>query len=125
MLQMNSGHCYYAYMEFDDIRAFVAVVEAGSVSGAARELYVTQSAVTRRLQRLETEIGAPLLDRRTRPVSLTGPGQIVLERCRRLLNDFREVRAAAANGSLPMGEIKIGVAHALTEITLSEPVEEV
>lgn len=112
-------------MEFEDLRAFVTVVEAGSVSGAARELYVTQSAVTRRLQRLETSIGTSLLDRRTRPASLTGPGQVVLERCRRLLNDFREVRAAAANGHLPMGEVKIGVAHALTEITLTEPVEEV
>ena len=112
-------------MEFEDLRTFVTVAEAGSVSGAARELYVTQSAVTRRLQRLETEIGAPLLDRRTRPVSLTGPGQVVLERCRRLLNDFREVRAAAANGHLPMEEVKIGVAHALTELTLTEPIEEV
>jgi DNA-binding transcriptional LysR family regulator len=112
-------------MELEDLRAFVTVVEAGSVSGAARELYVTQSAVTRRLQRLETSIGTSLLDRRTRPASLTGPGQVVLERCRRLLNDFREVRAAAANGHLPMGEVKIGVAHALTEITLTEPVEEV
>jgi DNA-binding transcriptional LysR family regulator len=125
MLQMNSKHCYYAYMEFDDLRAFVAVAEAGTVSGAARELYVTQSAVTRRLQRLETSMGASLLDRRTRPVSLTGPGQVVLERCRRLLNDFREVRAAAANGHLPMEEVKIGVAHALTELTLTEPIEEV
>jgi len=112
-------------MEFDDLRAFVTVVEAGSLSGAARELYVTQSAVTRRLQRLEMSIGMPLLDRSTRPVSLTGPGQVVLERCRRLLNDFREVRAAAANGHLPMEEVKIGVAHALNEITLTEPIEEV
>jgi DNA-binding transcriptional LysR family regulator len=125
MLQMNSRHYYYARMEFEDLRTFVTVAEAGSVSGAARELYVTQSAVTRRLQRLETAIGAPLLDRATRPVSLTGPGQVVLERCRRLLNDFREVRAAVANGHLPMEEVKIGVAHALTELTLTEPIEEV
>ena len=112
-------------MEFDDLRAFVTVAEAGSVSRAARELYVTQSAVTRRLQRLEASIGASLLDRSTRPVSLTGPGRVVLERCRRLLNDFREVRAAAVNGHLPMNEIKVGVAHALTELTLTEPIEEV
>src|SRR5215467_1791936 len=112
-------------MEFDDLRAFVSVAQAGSVSAAARELYVTQSAVTRRLQRLETSMGTALLDRRTRPVSLTAPGRVVLERCRRLLNDFREVRAAAANGQLPMEEVKIGVAHALTELTLAEPIEEV
>jgi DNA-binding transcriptional LysR family regulator len=109
-------------MEFDDVRAFVSVADTGSVSRAARELYVTQSAVTRRLQRLETSLGASLLDRRTRPVMLTSAGQVVLERCRRLLNDFREVRAAAANGHLPIGEVQIGVAHALTEITLTEPI---
>jgi len=109
-------------MEFDDLRAFVCVADTGSVSQAARELYVTQSAVTRRLQRLETSLGTALLDRRRRPVVLTGAGQAVLERSRRLLNDFREVRAAAANGHFPMKEIKIGVAHALSELTLTEPV---
>jgi DNA-binding transcriptional LysR family regulator len=112
-------------MEFDDIRAFVSVADAGSVSLAARDLYVTQSAVTRRLQRLEASLGTPLLDRRTRPIVLTGAGQAALERCRRLLNDVREVRAATANSDLPMGEIRIGVAHALTELTLTEPVGQV
>jgi len=112
-------------MEFDDVRAFVSVADAGSVSLAARDLYVTQSAVTRRLQRLEASLGTPLLDRRTRPVVLTGAGQAALEQCRRLLSDVREVRAAAANSDLPMGEIRIGVAHALTELTLTEPVGQV
>lgn len=112
-------------MEFDDIRAFVSVADAGSVSLAASDLYVTQSAVTRRLQRLEASLGTPLLDRRTRPVVLTGAGQAALERCRRLLDDVREVRAATANSNLPMGQIRIGVAHALTELTLTEPVGQV
>lgn len=112
-------------MEFDDVRAFVTVANVGSVSLAARDLNITQSAVTRRLQRLETSLGATLLDRRTRPVALTGAGQAALERCRRLLNDVREVRAAASNGNLPQGEIRIGVAHALTELALTEPVGEI
>jgi DNA-binding transcriptional LysR family regulator len=112
-------------MEFDDVRAFVRVADTASVSQAARDLNVTQSAVTRRLQRLETSLGTTLLERRTRPVTLTGAGQAALERCRRLLNDAREVRAAAANGELPTGELRIGVAHALTELTLTEPVGQV
>lgn len=112
-------------MQFDDIRAFVSVADTGSVSLAARDLHVTQSAVTRRLQRLETSLGATLLDRRTRPVILTATGQTTLERCRRLLNDMREVRAAAGNGNLPMGEVRIGVAHALTELTLTQPIAQV
>jgi DNA-binding transcriptional LysR family regulator len=109
-------------MEFDDVRAFVRIADTGSVSRAARDLNVTQSAITRRLQRLETSLGATLVDRGKRPVLLTGVGQATLERCRRLLNDVREVRAAAVNGDLPMGEIRIGVAHALTELTLTEPI---
>ncbi len=112
-------------MEFDDVRAFVSVADTGSVSLAARDLHVTQSAVTRRLQRLETSLGAVMLDRRTRPITLTAAGQAALERCRRLLNDVREVRAATGNGRFPTGELRIGVAHALTEITLTEPVGEV
>jgi DNA-binding transcriptional LysR family regulator len=108
-------------MEFDDISAFVAVANVGSVSLAARELNLTQSAVTRRLQRLESSLGTALLDRRTRPVALTGAGQATLERCRRVLNDVREVKAAASNGDSPRGEMRIGVAHALTEFTLTEP----
>lgn len=108
-------------MEFDDVRAFVGVAESGSVSRAAHDLNVTQSAVTRRLQRLETSLGTTLLDRRTRPVMLTRAGEAALERCRRLINDLREVRAAAGNGNLPVGEVRIGVAHALAELTLNQP----
>ena len=111
-------------MEFNDLRAFVSVADTGSVSRAAAQLCVTQSAATRRIQRLETSIGTSLLDRQTRPVSLTGTGQVVLERCRRLLSDFREVHAAA-NNHFSMREIKIGVAHALTEVALTEPIERV
>jgi DNA-binding transcriptional LysR family regulator len=48
-----------------------------------------------------------------------------LERIIRLLNDIREVRAAASDGNLPHGEIRIGVAHALIEFARSEPVGEI
>src|SRR5215471_8728755 len=107
-------------MELDDLRAFVSVADTRSVSLAAQQLHITQPALTRRLQRLESSLGTTLLDRRTRPVMLTGAGQAALERCRRVLNDVREVEVAA-NGDSPRGVMRIGVAHALTEFTLSEP----
>lgn len=94
-------------MEFDDVRAFVSVADTGSVSLAARDLHVTQSAVTRRLQRLETSLGAVMLDRRTRPITLTAAGQAALERCRRLLNDVREVRAATGNRRFRQGSFEL------------------
>jgi hypothetical protein len=55
----------------DDIRAFVAVADARSVSRSARELHLTQPAVGRRVQRLESPLGVILCDRRRRPFALT------------------------------------------------------
>lgn len=112
-------------MEVDDIRAFVAVADAGSVSAAARELFLTQPAVTRRLQRLEGAMGASLLDRRRRPFALTRAGQAALQRCRDLLVSFQELRSLTGDGPHPAGELRIAVAHALTELALAGPVDEV
>src|SRR5262245_18622570 len=111
-------------VEVDDIRAFVAVADAGSVSAAARELFLTQPAVTRRLQRLEGAVGASLLDRRRRPFALTRAGQAAIERCRGLLVSLQELRTVADDGQ-PGGELRIAVAHALTELTMAGPVDEV
>jgi DNA-binding transcriptional LysR family regulator len=112
-------------VDIDDVRTFVAVAEAGSLSRAAAELHLTQPAVTRRLQRLEVTVGAPLLDRRRRPSSLTPVGRDALERCRRLLSIAGELRALAVDPQVPSGEVRIGVAHALTELAFSQPVDEV
>src|ERR1700730_8012860 len=100
-------------MEFDDIRAFVAVAESRSVSRAARELHLTQPAVTRRVQRLESSLGVSLCDRRRRPLALTEAGQAVLERCRRVLHAVRDVRSAMGGDALPGRAITGGGAHAV------------
>ena len=110
-------------MEFDDLRTFVAVAETRSVSQAARQLFLTQPVVTRRLQRLESALGSVLLDRRSRPFRLTPTGHDVLEKCRRVLQSIREVQATITRAGTLAGALKIGVAHALTEITLTEPLD--
>ncbi len=125
MLPMNTRHDYYVAVEFDDIRAFVAVAEARSVSRAARELYLTQPAVTRRVQRLERALGVELCDRRRRPFALTAAGHAVLERCHRVLHAVGDIRSVSDRDALDAREVRIGVAHALTEVTLTDPVDHV
>ncbi len=95
-------------MQFDDVRAFVAVAEARSVSRAARELHLTQPAVTRRVQRLESSLGVTLCDRRRRPFTLTAAGQAALERCRRVLHALHDVQATATPDDPPAREVRIG-----------------
>ncbi|WP_432134328.1 MULTISPECIES: LysR family transcriptional regulator [unclassified Streptomyces] len=64
-------------MTLDDLRVFVAVCRAGSLSAVARELGCTQSAVSQHVRRLERETGVALLERRPRGVAPTGAGRVL------------------------------------------------
>jgi DNA-binding transcriptional LysR family regulator len=107
----------------EDIRTFVAVADSGAVSLAARGLHLTQSAVTRRVQRLEHAIGVHLVDRRRRPFVLTAAGGRALESCRRMLAAAAELHDTGSATPGTAGDLRLGVAHALTELVLVEPME--
>lgn len=79
---------------FDDLAAFVAVVEAGSFTAAAERLEVAKSAVSRRVSALEARLGAELLRRTTRRLSLTDGGAAFYERATRILADLDEAESA-------------------------------
>jgi DNA-binding transcriptional LysR family regulator len=68
----------------DQLRAFIAVVEAGSFSGAARRLERAQSVVSYAVANLESLLGVPLFERGKRRPTLTAAGEIVLADARRL-----------------------------------------
>ena len=61
-------------MNWDDLRLFLAVARAGSISGAARLLGVQHSTVSRRLRQLEASMGARLVDRQADGYRLTPAG---------------------------------------------------
>ena len=73
-----------------EIDVFVKVVELGSFVKAARELHVTQSALTQRLKKLEDALGARLIDRTTRTVAPTAVGRSFLPAARRLIAQFEQ-----------------------------------
>ena len=70
------------------IELLVATVETGSFSRAARRLGVTPSAVSRRVMRLERELGVALLARTTRSLRLTEDGQAFYARCVRIVEEI-------------------------------------
>src|SRR5690606_14026899 len=74
------------------METFVRVVEAGSFSAVAREVMTTQSAISKQVQALETQLGVKLLVRSTRSHSLTEAGQLYYERCRQVLDTLEEAR---------------------------------
>ncbi|OUZ11183.1 hypothetical protein BHE97_04845 [Aeromicrobium sp. PE09-221] len=92
------------------VRAFLAIVDHGSLSAAARALGVSQSTVSSHLQRLEGEVGAVLVDRSARTSQLTEAGETFRGYARRLLDladeaidQVARVRLAPVAGTLCVG----------------------
>ncbi|MDU0361936.1 LysR family transcriptional regulator [Rhizobium sp. 25PS6] len=95
-------------IRIEGIAAFVAVVEAGSVSEAARRLRLSKSVVSERLAELENSLGGMLLHRTTRRLTLTEDGTVFLERAARIVREIEEAAAdmAERRGTLS-GPIRI------------------
>lgn len=90
------------------LRAFVAVARQLSFTHAARELHLTQSAVSMLVRQLEAEMGLPLFDRLHRRVQLTDTGRELLPRAQRMLDDLRHVVEGAHDlRSLRRGRLRL------------------
>ncbi|GHD75647.1 LysR family transcriptional regulator [Vogesella fluminis] len=81
------------------METFVAVVNLGSLSAAARQESVVAAMIGRRLDALEERLGVKLLVRTTRSVTLTQEGSAFFEDCQRILAELAEAEAAVASGS--------------------------
>lgn len=79
--------------KLEDMEVFARVVAIGSLSGAGRELGLSPAGVSKRLKRLEEDLGARLLQRTTRQISLTEEGQAYYERIGPLLAAIEEAEA--------------------------------
>src|SRR5882762_7873645 len=106
----------------EDLRALVEFAHAGSIAGAADRLFRTPSAITRQVQRLEAALGAELLDRSVKPPRLNSLGSRGLEQARDLLQRTEALKSLTSSDAEPHGLLRIGLAHALAEGTLIEPI---
>lgn len=93
---------------------FSAVVEAESISGAAKELYISQPAVSKSIKKLEESLGTTLLNRNSRGISLTHEGSVLYEY---IHSAFETISAGEENlkhiNDLGIGHIHIGVSSTL------------
>lgn len=87
---------------------FVQVVEAGSISKAAEALNISTPTASRRLAAIEKRLGARLIERSTRRLSITEVGQNFYARCRVVLDDMNEAEEEAASSSnSPSGTLRV------------------
>jgi len=84
-------------MDIQGIQAFLTVSETGSFSRAADALFLTQPAVSKRIQALEHSLGITLFDRIGKSVRLTESGQALLPSCRRIIDEIAESQRIISN----------------------------
>ncbi|WP_442680257.1 LysR family transcriptional regulator [Sphingomonas sp. ASY06-1R] len=89
-------------MDIEELRTFVEVADAGGVTPAARRLGLSKSIVSRRLARLEQDLGVQLLARTTRGAALTEAGATFRDHAARVCNEIDLARETI----LPMGELR-------------------
>jgi DNA-binding transcriptional LysR family regulator len=109
---------------FPELKALVALAETGSMRRAAGGLYLTPSALTRRIQRLEAELGIVIIDRRFKPPKLTQAGFQVLEKGRAILSSVSDLKSSAGGGRTPAGPFRLGLSHAIAQPDIGEVIVE-
>lgn len=111
--------------EFAGLAVFAQVVEARSFSAAARSLGMSKSAVSKRVARLEDRLGARLLNRTTRRLSLTEVGAAFYERCARIVSELEEAELAVTHlSSEPRGTLKLNAPVTFGQLQIAPAVPE-
>ncbi|WP_036350407.1 LysR family transcriptional regulator [Microvirga sp. BSC39] len=94
--------------ELEELRTFVEVIESGGLNRAAARLGVSKSIISRRITRLETDLGTRLLSRSTRGIIPTEAGMEFKARCDRILAELNEARdAVAQQGRSVRGRLRL------------------
>lgn len=105
--------------QFAALATFVRVVDAGSLSGAARSLPSSLTAVSRQISALERHFGTKLLHRTTRRLALTDDGRMLYERAKAILGEFRQVEAALTGDHEPSGRLRIAAPTLIGRLLLA------
>lgn len=114
-----------AARNLDDLLIFARVVKVGSMAGAGRELGFSCAVVSKRIQRLEDDVGVRLIQRSTRKLSLTDEGALFHDYCVRILAELEEAEMLIGQGNRqPSGTLRVTVPAAFGRLHIAPLVPE-
>ncbi|MBD3674030.1 MAG: LysR family transcriptional regulator [Planctomycetaceae bacterium] len=106
-------------MEIDQLRYFLKVAERGSFTRAAEDLLISQPALSRSIQKLEEELGQPVLERKTRSVALTDAGVLLQSRAQQILTLIEDTKAEITDDG-ESGRVRVGAIPTIAPFYLPE-----
>lgn len=102
-------------MEIRQLRYFVAIVDHGSLSRAARVLHIVQPALTQQIQSLEDELGTQLLHRSAQGMQATEAGKVFYEHAQAILKQISDARSAVTQiTDSPSGTVELGIPQSVS-----------
>lgn len=108
-------------LDFEEIKSFVLIAELGSFHRVAQHLFITQTALTRRIQKLEASIGLKLFDRTTRKVELTPIGRDFLPQAKAIVDSLsREVERLKGVSESKRGNFSLACVPSMTSHVLPD-----
>lgn len=112
-------------MDIRALKCFIWTAELGNITRASAELGIVQSALSRKLQNIEQELGAALFVRLPRGIQLTPAGQQFLGRARRILRELESARSEISNQAAVEGAVTLGLSPTLAPIIAPGCLEQV
>lgn len=112
-------------MDIRALKCFIWTAELGNITRASAELGIVQSALSRKLQNIERELGAALFVRLPRGIQLTPAGQQFLGRARRILRELESARSEISNQAAVEGAVTLGLSPTLAPIIAPGCLEQV
>ncbi len=117
---INNGTALTVKLSTFDLRLFRSIVDLGGISAAARQLGRDKSTVSRDLSALEGRLGTRLLQRTTRSISLTEPGEILIAYARRVVEEIEHAEQAIESLSdEPRGLLRVTAPYAIIRFVLA------
>jgi len=106
-------------VEFDQLRYFLSVADLANFTRAAEELGISQSALSRSIQRLEEELGQPVFERQGRSLSLTEAGTLLQRRTQQILTLIEDTKSEICDDG-QSGRVRVGAIPTIAPYFLPE-----
>ncbi|MEK1898669.1 MAG: LysR family transcriptional regulator, partial [Rhizobium sp.] len=113
----------FTQIDWDDLRHFLALAQAGTFLGAARQIGVEHATISRRVSALEKGLGRKLVDRRGRRIILTADGEQIARHATLVAQQMAAIeQLGRASATETRGHVRISAPPALSSVLLAKPV---